>query len=128
LTAIDFNVETDKQGVTHSNATNPSRVTIVTPGRYVCSAGATFGGGTNPGTVRDVGIRVNGSTVIAYDQRPPVTSSFGTICNVSTPPRLFNAGDYIEAVVFSDAQTAAAGLVVQSTAEYGVWLSLYKVG
>lgn len=71
--SVDWNAEQQKRGITHDNATNPDRITIVTPGRYQVQANlqvfATVA--FTAGSVVAVGITVNGTTVATTASEGP---------------------------------------------------------
>lgn len=105
-TAIAFDAERHDATGMHEPATNPSRITIVTPGVYRLSAAVEFG--TDPVGSYSLVLLVNGTTTIATDQKE-LTSGTGpaAMLNASTEYKLA-AADYVEAVVTQDSGVSVA--------------------
>ena len=104
-TALTANSEQFDNNAMHSTATNTSRITIQTAGRYLFVATVAFA--ANATGNRRLAFRVNGSTV--YES----TLVGGTATNsiVLTAPRMLTlaAADYVEALIW---QTSGGNLDV----------------
>ena len=98
-TALTFNSEQFDPVNVHSTVTNPGRLTIPAPARCTVIGQVSFA--ANAAGVRRIGIRLNGVTVLAYNQVPNNSGPFDTIMVVST---LYNfaTDDYVELVAFQD--------------------------
>jgi hypothetical protein len=100
LTTIPFDSERSDTDAYHDTSSNTSRLTIGTglAGRY--SMGCTVNFDANSGGAsRYTMIELNGTTVLAIDQRGPVANEI--ITTISTVFSLAE-GDYIEVAVFQD--------------------------
>ncbi len=92
---LTFNSERYDTDTLHSTATNTGRITITTAGTY--SGGANVGFASNAAGYRGVGVRLNGTTFLAYSRVPAVSGTATYIC--VTFDYQFAAGNYIEVVV-----------------------------
>lgn len=123
--ALTFNSERFDADTMHSTSVNTGRITFTTAGTYDVGCAVGFAGhATGRRTVR---LRVNGTTVIAVDERPAVSSGIpdNTAIVLSTM-YAFSAGDYVEVVV---QQTSGGALNVFSASAYSpefwaIWRSL----
>lgn len=95
-TALIFNSEHWDDGSYHDPAINPSRITIPVAGRY-----AVFGNFCwSTSTAYEMSLvqfRINGTSIIARDQREIDPTNSCTNINTTWT---FNAGDYIEVLVW----------------------------
>ena len=98
-TGVTFVTERFDTDALHDNSVNPSRFTITTPGIYQISAYVTWSGSVG-GNVRDLALRVNGSTYAAYS-RGPITAGSGGLTNLSVAWDL-DEGDYFEIAANQD--------------------------
>ena len=114
-TAVPFDNETIKEsGITHSNVTNNTRVTIDTAGTYFVSYSISWvNGDTNRKNI-ECGIRVNGSTMItpslAYGYSRTNTEQNGTVSS-SAVVTTASDNDYYEIVCQSVGGAGIANLV-----------------
>lgn len=101
VTALLLDSERFDNSSIHSTSVNTSRLTAPVTGLYTligCAGLAALGAGT----ARSVLIRINGTTIVAHEQVPPVSGgSNPTLFNVSA---LYNlaAGDYAELCAYQD--------------------------
>ena len=123
LTALTFNSERFDTDTMHSTAANTGRITFTTAGGYDVGCGVSFA--ANATGQRDVGIRLNGVTLIAYDARPAAPATVGTIFAFSTFYE-FAAGDYIEVVVFQNSG-AALNVTASGNISPEFWAALRSV-
>ena len=109
---VSFNVNRWDTDNMHSTVTNPSRITINTPGKYACGGEVSFAS-TITG-YRLLWIQHNGSTIIVNDWRDAAITGVQTRITLSTPYQ-FSSGDYIELYI---QHSAASTLAVESVADY----------
>jgi len=119
-TALAFNSERYDNDSMHDNATNNTKITINTAGKY--SFSINIGWDTNATGLRSIGIRLNGTTYIAYTQE----DASGLLQTIQTLTKTYNfsVGDYIEAIV---SQTSGASISVFAN-YYSPSLSIVRVG
>jgi len=103
-TAISFNDPTsevvDTDGM-HESVTNPTRITIRTPGMYLLTGWATDGTTTAGQRTQSrwVAIRVNGADIIYHnDYWPAQDGAHGISASIVAK---LNAGDYVELAVYA---------------------------
>jgi hypothetical protein len=96
-TAVTFTTERFDTDSMHDTSTNTSRFTITTPGIYQISAYVSWSGAVG-GSQRDLAIRLNGTSYVAY-ARGVVAG--GGITNISLAYDLSN-GDYVEIAAYQD--------------------------
>lgn len=126
-TALAFNSERldTAAGVAdtqHDTVTNNSRLTCRYAGVYQITANIEWAATANTG-LRDLYLRVGGTTIIAYTKTPASTISVTYQQNVT---RLYTlaVNDYVEAVVL---QTSGAALPVQATGNYSPEFMMVRV-
>lgn len=112
-TAITFDQERFDSDAFHSTVTNTSRMTIPSgmDGYYLIGGNINWAGGATG--IRDIAIRLNGTTYIAY-QREEGLDSNDLPMNITTFYQLA-AADYVELYVN---QTSGGNLNVFSSANY----------
>jgi hypothetical protein len=88
--------ESDPNGAIHDLVTNNSRLTCRTTGTYMIIGFAEWA--ANATGIRNAYLRVNGATVVNYDQRQAVTGGDITAATVSAHYQL-TATDYVELIV-----------------------------
>lgn len=111
ITALAFDGEQYDIGGLHDTATNNSRLTAVNAGHY--SIGGTLRYALNATGQRMIGIRLNGTTVIAYHW-VDATAVIQTMLSITTDYELA-ANDYVELITH---QNSGAALNVEAVAEY----------
>jgi hypothetical protein len=122
-TTLAFNSERyDQAGgsasTMHDTATNNSRLTAIYAGVY--SIGASIDWATvAAGTFREVCLRINGSTKIARDVRPP--TSAGASSQSVSAHYSFAVNDYVEVRVTHD-MGSTQNVVVTSNASPEFWM------
>lgn len=123
--ALTFDTETHDTGGMHSTSSNTSRITVPTggSGMYLIGCGASFD--ANATGIRDLNIRLNGSTIIATSRATSTSGTSATRLMVNTIYPL-NAGDYVEAIAI---QSSGGNLNVSTGAEfspifYACWLTV----
>lgn len=121
-TALTFDSERFDTDTGHSTSVNTSRITFTTAGTYM--VGGSLQWGANTVGYRYVGVRSNGSTLIAVLSVPVRADGF---CDLAISTLYaFSAGDYIELV----AQQSSGGALnvpaspATSPEFWAVWLSL----
>lgn len=119
-TAIVMDGETTDTHVMHDNSTNPSRLTCVRPGNYSICGGANYAGSA-AGGVRDIYLRVNGTTRIATatDGNPTLNGTTLSISGMFT----LAAGDYVE---LTTAQNTGGNLNV-SAGTGNTWIAMARL-
>lgn len=110
-TVLALNSERYDTDVIHDNATNNSRLTCKTAGKYRITGQVQWASGA--GTFRQADLLLNGTTVIAVDNRPPVSGTV-TYQQVTTTYDLA-VNDYVELRVLQD---TAGSLNVNSAGNY----------
>jgi hypothetical protein len=96
---LAFNTERYDTDTMHDPATNNSRITCVTAGRY--HLGVVISMAANATGYREVGLLLNGATVIAAADVPSVGAGAPTRLTASADYALA-AGDYVEAYAFQN--------------------------
>lgn len=109
LTTLLFDTETFDSNTLHSTSSNTGRITIAVAGLYRLYAFIRWIASNTTG-ITEVTIRVNGTTVIDFDDQPSVTSVNRTQ-HLYTEYRLA-VGDYVEVAVY---QTTGGDQAVSST-------------
>lgn len=121
-TVLTFNSEHFDTDTMHSTATDPSRITITTAGRYMFDGNVSFA--ANATGTRGILFRVNGTTTIK--SMFVLAASTGTDLSLSGGPFALAAGAYVEMLVF---QNSGAALNVEAVGSYSpefaaLWVSL----
>jgi hypothetical protein len=112
LTANSENFDNDSM---HSTASNTSRWTIQTAGRYLCFATVQFA--ADASGVRNVNFKVNGTTTHQCMQVPAVSAV--NSCVVTAVRALtLAAGDYVEAFAFHTAGASLNATLLEAGATY----------
>jgi len=117
-TPIELDVENFDTDTMHSTVTNPSRVTCVTPGVYLLSAGMQHG--VNATGVRGVRIFLNNTTSLC-NMLVGAFAGAGAGLSASTIYELA-AGDYVELSVYQDSGAVLALTTGPRTSLGAVWL------
>lgn len=117
---VTFDSERYDNDAIHSVAANTSRLTVVTPGNYFIFGSVVWAGAAGAG-LREVGIRLNGATLLATQDDFPGAAAESQ--SVSTAYQLA-VGDFVELFVI---QTSGGNLNVNATGntspEFGMtWL------
>jgi len=86
-------------GSVHTPITNNSRLTAQRSGTYLITTRVTFAG-SSAGTLREVELRVNGSTFVA--DRGTAPAGTNTVKLTTSIVYHLNANDYVETTVFQD--------------------------
>lgn len=115
LDAANSTEDFDTDGM-HDPATNPSRITIKTPGLYLLEGGGEFASGG--GAVRYTQIHKNGTVIPGSQTGGPLVAGWGTRQTTSVMVRCA-AGDYLELVGFQD---SGGALTWNSVAFAATWL------
>ena len=108
----------------------PIHSTVSNTGRFVVPTGFAgfhvFGGSiefaSNTVGYRAIGVRLNGTTILAYKKQPTVVGDVSTL-DISTGYYL-NDGDYLELIAY---QNSGGGLVVNSSGNYSPEAWMYRV-
>ena len=126
VTALAFNTERfDQAGgsssTQHDTVTNNSRLTAVYAGVYTIFGNIEWAG--NATGFRDLELRINGTTVIAFWRSQPATS--GTWQQNISSIYNFAVNDYVELLVRQD---SGGALNVNSTGNYSPEFGFVRVG
>ncbi|MAF43780.1 MAG: hypothetical protein CMI54_06400 [Parcubacteria group bacterium] len=121
MTALTFDSERFDTDAMHSTASNTSRLTCVTAGKYLITANISFLGDTTGG--RKVYLRINGDTYIAMQNAQNLASEAVDI-ECSTLYAM-SATDYAEVVVI---QSSGAALDVDNNNQQSPEFSMVWVG
>jgi hypothetical protein len=121
FTPLAFDSERFDTDNIHDNATNNTRLTCKTAGKYLIIANVRWG--LNANNQRDLRLRLNGTTYIA-DALLKVSAAEPILLNVSTIYDLA-VNDYVEAVAYQD---SGGALDIISTANYSPEFMMVKVG
>lgn len=118
-TAMTFNSERFDIGGCHSTVSQTSRLTVPTGEGAKYLMGSNLSWAVSAASYRQSALRVNGTTLIAVDSRPPRGDGF-CIMPLSTDYPLA-AGDYIEVIA---EQATGGGLNVVAAGNYSpeAWL------
>lgn len=100
-TSVTWNQESYDTDAMHDNATNNSRITIVTPGTYRITANVNYAAGTPAGTY-EVSFLKNGTTYLALASNTAVGGLNGLSQSISVDVVLA-ATDYVEVKVWNNA-------------------------
>jgi len=118
---VAFDAERYDNGDLHDTVTNPSRLTAQKAGKYLITGSVEFG--ESPTGTRIVGIRLGGSTYIAF-QKVLADSTTLTRLTLSTIYHLA-AGDYVELVV---QQNSGGNLWLTAAPAYSPEFAMQWVG
>lgn len=121
VAALTFNSERYDSGDLHSTSVNTGRLTAPITGLYAVGACVSFA--SNATGIREVELRVNGTTVIAIDDRPANTGAV-TVISIDTQYRLA-ATDYVEVLAF---QNSGGALNVLVSASYSPEFWMTRLG
>jgi hypothetical protein len=119
--ALDFDTEDVDTDTMHNGVDNPSRITIVTSGKYLVIGGCSFT--SNATGSRALSIYKNGTTFVAR-YAIGAAPTLPTIIEVRSVLNLV-AGDYVQ---LKAEQDSGSSLNALSVAEYSPVFSAYKVG
>jgi len=122
-TALAFDSEAFDTDAIHDTATNNTRLTCKTAGRYLIYADVSWPS-TGGGTIRQVGFRVNGSDQIGFQTGPVGGGTYEVQVSASTEYTLA-ANDYVECVVFQD---SGGALNVLTHANFSPIFGMVRVG
>ena len=89
FTAINWNVNSWQNGITHSTSTNPEQITIVRPGKYSFCAEVRFEASTDTDSIRSIMFTINSATGANTEQRwgyllTPAYANIGASLSTST--------------------------------------------
>lgn len=126
FTALSFLSERYDVGGCHSTASNQSRLTVPSGGGGVYQIGGNATFDANATGIRELRIRLNGTTYIAASSATTVSASGGQSMNVSCDYKL-TAADYVELVAY---QTSGGLLDVLASSNISpeFWWSWQGVG
>jgi hypothetical protein len=120
---LTFDSERYDNGGLHSTSANTGRLTATITGLHQIGCHVEFA--SNITGSRYVGLKVNGATYVAFDERQAVTvAGRPTIVTVSTSYQLA-AGDYVEVEVF---QNSGGNLNVNASGNYTPEFWIVRVG
>lgn len=124
-TALTFDSERFDVGAMHSTSSNTGRITIPTGCGGIYSIGAHVQWASNATGARAVWLRINGTTIIAVDERSPFSGA--TITQSIVTEYKLAAADYLEVVV---QQTSGGSLNLNNASAYSpeFWASWIGVG
>lgn len=127
FTVLAFNTEVyDRDGLgtstIHDNATNNSRLICRVAGAY--STKACIQWAANAVGIRQVNVRLNGTTTIGVETRSEVTADVAEVMTVTTDYDLA-VNDYVEVVVY---QSSGGALDVSLAASYSPTFCMHRVG
>ena len=116
-----FNSEQYDTDTMHDNITNNSRITFTTAGIYLAIFQVKWA--ANVTGRRIMGMRMNGATLIAFDERPiPGNNTF----NMTLPTLVeASATDYIEAILY---QNSGAALLTKHDLPANVYFMAQRIG
>jgi hypothetical protein len=120
-TVLNFDTEIFKNGITHSNSTNNSRLTIATTGIYQIGCSVAFA--NNSTGVRSVFPRLNGTTVLGYANQTAVSGN--TTGMTFTVIASLTATDYVELIA---QQTSGGNLDVNQATQWTPVFWITKIG
>lgn len=123
--AVTFDSERTDVGGCHSTSVNTSRLTVPSGGAGFYIVGGHLAiAASSGGTYRTVGIRVNGTTVIAQQTLAPLSASVDVRCSITTAYQLA-AADYVEIIAAQDSGGALNVLAASAyTPEFWMkWVS-----
>lgn len=120
-TALTFNSELYDTDTIHDPASNPTRLTCNTAGKYSIAGHVTFAEDDPAVGYRAVAIRVNGSTVIAKQDREQ-----GNINPSFSIPTLYNLAvdDYVELIVY---QSSGGNLAITPSAQWSPHFAMQMI-
>lgn len=118
--AIIFNNERRDSYAMHSVTSNQSRITVRVAGWYYVWGGATFA--ANATGLRQLGIRLDGSTFLAAATDFAPSASVGDTMSVSTL-YYFSASAYVELVAY---QNSGGNLAISALANYSPEFAVAK--
>lgn len=112
-TALTFNSERYDVGGCHSTSSNPSRLTVPSGGTGLYAIGGSVRfAGSHTGSIRQIYIRINGSTIIAVIATPGIASSADWL-TINSEWEM-NAGDYAELIAVQSSGGAMDVVVAAS--------------
>lgn len=123
IEAIQWNSEIWKDGITHSNSTNNTRLTIVDPGEYLVVCNLEYAAAS--GGQRRCDLAINGTTAgvgsrwFGSESMEPTSASLVSQLSVAGMVRA-RTGDYIQCLVY---QSSGASLnVTASSTMAAIWM------
>lgn len=116
--AVAFNSERYDTDTCHDNATNNSRLTATTAGKYLIVGNINW---SSP-VAGDLDIRLNGSTYIAAHG---ITGSAQVVYNVVMTIWDMGAGDYVELMAI---QSSGGSVTINSSASYSPEFMMQRIG
>ncbi len=122
VTILPFNSERWDTDAIHDVAANTTRLTCNTAGKYLITGNISFA--ANATGTRYAAVRLNGTTVVGYDQRAAVGGTSNTLITVATVYDLA-VSDYVELMVGQD---SGGALDVLYASAYSPEFSMIKVG
>ena len=120
VTALTFNQERFDSDGTHSTVSNTGRLTAVTAGLYMITAHIEWGSSTTG--FRQIGLRLNGATAIAYNNTAPISGSWPQ--SIAAIYRMA-ADDYMEVAVY---QTSGGNLDVLAGGNFTPEFAMARIG
>lgn len=120
-TAVTLNAETTDTDVIHDDSTNNSRLTCKTAGTYLIAGSLEFAGAT--GGIRDVYLRIGGSTRIATGVRAESPTASGSPLAV-VGSWVMAVNDYVEMTAFQN----QGGAVNVNAGSGATFLAMARVG
>ena len=124
FTALAFNAERFDTDAVHDVATNNTRLTCKTAGKYLIGANVAFAPATG-GALREAYLRLNGGNAIAYDRRPPQGAAGGGV--FLNPHAVWDlaVNDYVEVFVYQD---SGGALNVEAAGFYTPEFWMHRIG
>lgn len=122
FTALAFNSERYDTNVIHDTSTNNTRLTCKTAGVYFINGTAAYA--ANATGIRELAVRIGGSTYIADVLSASASATEPTVLTISTT-YLLAVNDYVELV---GRQTSGAGLNVSNAANFTPEFNMVRLG
>lgn len=122
-TVVALNTETYKtSGITHSNVTNNSRVTMDSAGKYLFTANVSWG--ANATGFRALVFKINGTTYVGIARMMAITTASEQSYQMAVTEWNASAGDYVEIEVF---QNSGSSINIETGSSYSPVLTVRKV-
>ncbi len=121
--ALTFNSERYDTDTMHSTASNTSRITFTTAGKYEVGGCVRWAAQATYAGVREIGIRLNGATyIVVNDEMGSASANALTIIQAVTTEYVFAAADYVELVAY---QSSGGALNAENAGNYSpeMWAS-----
>ncbi|KKK93004.1 hypothetical protein LCGC14_2697240 [marine sediment metagenome] len=124
--ALTFDSERYDTDTIHDPATNPSRLTCKTAGKYIISGCIAFAANNN-GSLRQISIRVNGTTTLATQRLISATNDVGTIEWMQEVSTIYELAidEYVELTAYQDSTVA---LNVLAAGNYSPEFMMSRIG